>query len=86
VFNNIKITDYYSVCLHTSDEKVRISVEAERVQSVSYPHIRSLSVMLLSLMPIAETGETRVRTDCLNFDVSHACKLKNKFQFREEGI
>jgi len=25
--------------------------------------------MLLSLVPIEETGETRVRTDCLNFDV-----------------
>ena len=71
--------------MHTSDEKVRISDEVEHVQSVSYPHIRSLSVMLLSLMPIAEPGETRVKTDGLNFDVSHACKLKNKFQFKEEG-
>jgi len=26
--------------------------------------------MLLSLMPIEETGERRVRTDCLNFYVS----------------
>jgi len=39
VFNNIKITLYYSVCMCTSGEKVRISDEAERVQSVSYPHI-----------------------------------------------
>jgi len=29
--------------MRTSSEKVRISDEAERVQSVSYPHIRSLS-------------------------------------------
>jgi len=36
-------------------------------------------------MPIEETGETRVRTDCLYFDVSYACKLKNKFHL-EEGI
>ena len=42
-FNNIKITLYYSVCMGTLGEKVRISDEAERVQSVSYPHIRSLS-------------------------------------------
>ena len=41
--NNVKITLYYSVCMRTSGEKVRISDEAERVQSVSYPHIRSLS-------------------------------------------
>ena len=32
----------YSVCMPTSGEKVRISDEAERVQSVSYSHIRSL--------------------------------------------
>jgi len=43
VFNNIKITLHYSVCMRTSGEKVRISVVAERVQSVSYSHIRSLS-------------------------------------------
>jgi len=30
-------------------------------------------MMLLYLMPVEETGETRVRTDCLNFDVS-LCK------------
>jgi len=29
--------------MRTSGEKVRISDEAERVQSDSYPHIRSLS-------------------------------------------
>jgi len=29
--------------MRKSGEKVRISDEAERVQSVSYPHIRSLS-------------------------------------------
>jgi len=49
-FSNIKITFYYSVCMRT--KKVRIFDEAERVQSVSYLHIRSLSgyiyLMLLS--------------------------------------
>jgi len=43
VFNNIKMTLYYSVCMHTSGEKIHISDEAERVQSISYSHIRSLS-------------------------------------------
>jgi len=43
VFNNIKITLYNSVYMGTSGEKVRISDEGERVQSVSYSHIRSLS-------------------------------------------
>jgi len=40
---NIKITLHYSVYMRTSGEKVRISDEAERVQSISYSHIRSLS-------------------------------------------
>ena len=43
VFNNLKITLHYSVYMRTSGEKVRISGETERVQSVSYSHIRSLS-------------------------------------------
>ena len=43
VFNNIKITLHYSVYTRTVGEKVRISNEAERVQSVTYSHIRSLS-------------------------------------------
>jgi len=43
VFNNTKITLYNSVYMRTSGEKVRISHEAERVQLVSYSHIRSLS-------------------------------------------
>ena len=43
LLNNIKITLHYSVCMGTSGEKVRISHEAERVQSVTYPHIRTLS-------------------------------------------
>jgi len=37
------ITLYYSVCMHTSGGKVGKSDEVERVQSVSHPHIRSLS-------------------------------------------
>jgi len=71
--------------MRTSGEKVRTSDEAECVQSVSYPHIRSLSglytvycIMLLSLMPIEENGETRVRTDCLNFDVSLCIQILKK--------
>jgi len=31
--------------MRTSDEKVHISDEAERLQSVSYSHTRSLSVL-----------------------------------------
>jgi len=45
VSSNIKITLHYSVCMCTSVEKVRISDEAEGVQSVSYSHIRSLSLL-----------------------------------------
>jgi len=30
-------------------------------------------------MSIEETGETRVRTDCLNFGVSYAYKLKKNY-------
>jgi len=41
MFNNIRITLHYSVYMGTSGEQVRISDEAECVQSVSYSHIRS---------------------------------------------
>ena len=40
VFNDIKIILHYSVYLRTLGEKVRISDEAERVQSVSYSRVR----------------------------------------------
>jgi len=43
VFNNIKVTLYYSAYMLTSGEKVCISDEAELVPSVSYSHIRSFS-------------------------------------------
>jgi len=33
--------------MRTSGEKERISDEAERVQSVSYPHLRSLSELCI---------------------------------------
>ena len=37
-------------------------------------------------MPIEETVERRVRTDCLNFDVSLRIQIKkNKFQLQEES-
>ena len=45
VSSNIKIALHYSVYMRTSGEKVRISDEAKRVQSVSYSHIRSLSLL-----------------------------------------
>jgi len=71
--------------MRTSGEKACISDEAERFQSVSYPHIRSLSelytvycIILLSLTPVEETGETRVRTDFLNFDVSQCTQIKKQ--------
>ena len=73
------------ICMRTSVEKVRISDEVERVQSVSYRHIRSLSglyIILLSLMPIEETDSTRVRTDCLHFDVSLCIQIKKQISIR----
>ena len=88
--------------MRTSGETARISDEAERVQSVSFysnhwfhilstyiqDHCRGIYVILLCVMSIEVTGETRVRTDCLNFDVflCIAYKLKDKFQLGEEGI
>ena len=42
--------------------------------------------MLLSLMPFEETGKTRVRTNCLNFDVSLCIRILKKIQLEEEGI
>jgi len=33
-------------------------------------------------MPTEETGETRVRTDCLNFDVSPCIQLKKQISIR----
>jgi len=43
MLDNTKMTLYYSVRMRTSGEKVHILDEAQRVQSVSYPHIKSLS-------------------------------------------
>ena len=45
VSSNIKKALHYSVYMSTSGEKVRISDEAECVQSVSCSHIRSLSLL-----------------------------------------
>ena len=42
--------------------------------------------MLPTLMPIEETGETRVRTDCLNSMFPYEFKLQNKFQLEEASI
>ena len=71
--------------MSTSGKKVRISDEAERVQTDSYPYIRTLLglyTILLSLMPIDETSETRVKTDCLNFDVSLCIQIKKQISIR----
>jgi len=45
-------------------------------------------IILLCVMSTEVTSETRVMTDCLNFDVSLciAYNVKNKFQLGEEGI
>ena len=43
VFNNMKITWYYSVYMHTWGEKIRLFDEAEHDESVSHSHIQSLS-------------------------------------------
>jgi len=37
-------------------------------------------------MPIEEVGETRLRTDCLNFDVSQCIQINKKISFEEESI
>ena len=37
--------------------------------------------MLFSLTPAEETGGTRVRTDCLNFDVSQLVQFKKQISF-----
>jgi len=73
----------YSVCMLTSSEKIRISDEAERVQSVSWPHIILCYCLEWS---IEETGEIRVRPECLNFDVSRCIQIKNKVQLEEQNI
>jgi len=71
--------------MRTSGENAPISDEAERVQSVSYHQIRSLSglyIMLLSVTPTEETGETKVRTDCSNFNVSQCIQSKKQISIR----
>ena len=42
--------------------------------------------MFLSLTPTEETDEARVRTDCLNFDVSQCIQIKKKFNQRKEAL
>jgi len=70
--------------MRTSGERVRISDEAERVQSVSYSQIRSFSVLynVMSLMPTEETRRSRVRIECLNFDVSLCIQIKKQISIR----
>jgi len=70
--------------MRTSGEKDHISDEAEGVQSVSYSHIRSFSVLynVMSLMPTEETGGTRVWIDCLNFDVFLCMQIKKQVSIR----
>ena len=50
MFNNIKITLYYSVGIPTSVEKACKPDEVERVRSVSYLHVRSLSGLLCNVI------------------------------------
>jgi len=38
--------------------------------------------MLLSVMPIEETDETRVKIDCLNFGVSLCIQIKKQISIR----
>jgi len=45
--------------MRTSGEKARISDEAERVQSVSWPHIRSLSGLCMYMMLLSRTVNWR---------------------------
>jgi len=71
--------------MRTSGEKVRISHEAERVQSVSYSHIGSFSVLydVMSLMPTEKTGGIRERLIvCLNFDVFLCIQIKKQISIR----
>jgi len=42
--------------------------------------------MLMALIPIEESGETRLRTDCFNFDVSPCIQIKKQISFEEENI
>ena len=52
---------------------------------ILHPHIRSLlGMILLYLMPTEENGETRVRVDCLNFDLS-LCIQTKKTNFNYEN-
>jgi len=39
-------------------------------------------IMLSSLMPLEETGETRVKTDCLNFDFPLCVQIKKQIPIR----
>jgi len=41
--------------------------------------------MLLALMPTEETGETKVRTDWLNFDVSLCIQIKKQISVIEKS-
>jgi len=43
-------------------------------------------MMLLFLMPVEETVETRVKTDCLNFDVSPCIQIKSNFNLRKKAL
>ena len=63
VFDNIKITLYCSVRMRTSGEKVRTSDDAERVQTVSYPQIRSLS----GLFKIAQSSPVLLQIYSYNY-------------------
>ena len=87
MFNKIKITLYNSVYMGTSGEKVRIT---DRIKQNVFNRFHILCkiivmvmyIMLLSLMPVEETGQTRVSSFKFRCFSIHK---KKKFQLEEEG-
>jgi len=64
-----KINVHYSVYMRTSGEKVRISDEAERVQSVSYSDIRSLPGLYTVVCLKRRQARHLPRASLCNFNV-----------------
>jgi len=44
--------------------------------------VEVIYIILLFVMPVEETGETRVKTDCLNFNVSLCIQIKKQLSIR----
>jgi len=75
VFNNVKITSYNSAYMRTPGEKVCISDEAERVQSVSYSHIRSFS----GLYTVAQGKASEALASGPSFQGPHSWHFARKY-------